>query len=243
MHRRILQPGTPNPTHRTNTKQACRIKDRPVCIQCMQTEPSDSGARKRVLKAAYDEFKVYGFQGGGLNRIVASSGLTKGAVFHYFTGKQDLGCCVIRETITPAVRKEWIDPIQQTDRLAYWLVEVVGRELRTEGVSEACALHRLTQEMAAIDPQFRIATAEINEEWRAALESALEREIQSGRVRTSVDPRATAAFIVAAIAGMLVTARTSGASDHVERCLAGFEEYLRGLEPARSTEATWIYHD
>src|SRR5439155_25334527 len=57
--------------------------------------------RGKILQAAFDEFYKNGFQGGSLNRIVDEAGTTKGALFHLFRGKKDLGYGVVREFIHP----------------------------------------------------------------------------------------------------------------------------------------------
>src|ERR1700682_6456939 len=51
--------------------------------------------RRKLLDAAFAEFFKHGFQGGSLNQIVDAAGATKGALFHHFTGKQDLGYAVV----------------------------------------------------------------------------------------------------------------------------------------------------
>ena len=48
-------------------------------------------SRRKILEAAFAEFYANGFQGGSLNHIVEMAGTTKGALFHHFDGKQELG--------------------------------------------------------------------------------------------------------------------------------------------------------
>ena len=55
--------------------------------------------RTKLLWAAFAEFYRNGFQGGSLNHIVETAGATKGALFHHFAGKQDLGYAVLDEII------------------------------------------------------------------------------------------------------------------------------------------------
>ena len=47
--------------------------------------------RRKILEAAFAEFYANGFQGGSLNHIVEVAGTTKGALFHHFDSKQQLG--------------------------------------------------------------------------------------------------------------------------------------------------------
>ncbi len=49
-----------------------------------------------ILDAALDEFAAHGFRDASLNRIIASSGISKGSMYYYFDGKEDLYTHVIR---------------------------------------------------------------------------------------------------------------------------------------------------
>jgi len=55
--------------------------------------------RRRILKAAFGEFYRNGFHGGSLNRIVEKADTTKGALFHHFEGKNDLGYAVVEAVL------------------------------------------------------------------------------------------------------------------------------------------------
>src|SRR5690349_5001130 len=70
--------------------------------------------RKKILEAAFAEFYTHGFQGGSLNDIVAKAGTTKGALFHHFAGKQDLGYAVVDEIIAPLLQERWLKPLAQS---------------------------------------------------------------------------------------------------------------------------------
>src|SRR5882724_1592552 len=66
--------------------------------------------RRKILEAAFAEFYKNGFQGGSINHIVEEAGATKGALFHHFKGKNDLGYAVVREVIQPQLKARWSDP-------------------------------------------------------------------------------------------------------------------------------------
>src|SRR5205807_8390875 len=72
---------------------------------------SPEDTRQRILDAAFDEFYKNGFQGGSLNRNVVEARTTKGAVFHHFKGKKDLGYAAVREVIEPDFKQQWSDPL------------------------------------------------------------------------------------------------------------------------------------
>ncbi|GAA4345167.1 TetR/AcrR family transcriptional regulator [Microbacterium rhizosphaerae] len=55
--------------------------------------------QQALLDAALEEFAGHGYGGASLNRIIAATGLSKGAMYYYFDGKEDLYADVIRRQL------------------------------------------------------------------------------------------------------------------------------------------------
>ena len=49
-----------------------------------------------ILRAALDEFAAHGFHDASLNRIIDAAGISKGSMYYYFDGKEDLFAHVAR---------------------------------------------------------------------------------------------------------------------------------------------------
>src|SRR5262245_23724354 len=115
--------------------------------------------RRRILEAAFAEFYRNGFQGGSLNEIVEKAGTTKGALFHHFAGKQELGYAVVDEIIEPILEQRWLapltgssDPITEMQRLfRQFIKEDIGARHYVNG----CPLNNFAQEMSPLDEGFR----------------------------------------------------------------------------------------
>jgi AcrR family transcriptional regulator len=52
--------------------------------------------QQAILRAALDEFAAHGFHDASLNRIIEAAGISKGSMYYYFDGKQDLFTHVTR---------------------------------------------------------------------------------------------------------------------------------------------------
>ena len=46
--------------------------------------------QQSILRAALDEFAAHGFHDASLNRIITAAGISKGSMYYYFDGKEDL---------------------------------------------------------------------------------------------------------------------------------------------------------
>jgi AcrR family transcriptional regulator len=52
--------------------------------------------QQAILRAALDEFAAHGFHDASLNRIIEAAGISKGSMYYYFDGKEDLFAHVAR---------------------------------------------------------------------------------------------------------------------------------------------------
>jgi AcrR family transcriptional regulator len=191
--------------------------------------------RERLLQTAFQEFYRYGFQGGSLNRIVEESGLTKGALFHHFASKQELGYAVVEEVIRPRFEAIWIeplerseDPLEDTRRL---LLRLADQGVAGYSLIQGCPLNNLAQEMSPLDEEFRQRLEKIYAAWRSAFEHALTRGIAAGRVRKDVASGKVAAFLVAALTGILSTAKNAQNEQLLRQAGDAVLDYLDGLRP------------
>src|SRR3984893_11110833 len=108
--------------------------------------------RERLLQAASREIYRSGFQSASLDTILASAGVTKGALYHHFKNKEALGYAVVEEVISPDVRGTWVRPLQNVkDPIGALIGIVQGISVRPEDVCGGCQLNNLAQEMSPLD--------------------------------------------------------------------------------------------
>ncbi|MFC5503496.1 TetR/AcrR family transcriptional regulator [Lysinimonas soli] len=55
--------------------------------------------QEHILNAALSEFAAHGFADASLNRIIDAAGISKGSMYYYFDGKEDLYTHVIRDRL------------------------------------------------------------------------------------------------------------------------------------------------
>ncbi len=109
---------------------------------------------------------AHGFQGMRVDEVIRLSGLQKGAFYHHFGSKSELGYAVLREQIKPLVESVWFtpflevkDPIQDIPQLLGTIVERIPASMQKHG----CPLNNLAQEMSSQDEVFRQYIAELTD--------------------------------------------------------------------------------
>lgn len=188
--------------------------------------------RQSLLKAAYEEIHRYGFQAASLNAILDRTGVTKGALYHHFSSKLQLGYAVLDEHITDELESLWFEPMQQPGHPIEVLMAAIkqlGDHYECEEITLGCPLNNLAQEMSAIDDGFRQRVDTLYQRWQSSIESLLTRGQQQGSVNTSIDAADTAFFILASLEGCMSMAKNAQSHDELMRCGKGLMNYLNSL--------------
>lgn len=191
--------------------------------------------REALLEAAFAEMYMNGFRAASLDAILASTGLTKGALYHHFGSKQGLGYAVVEERVKPLVRERYIDtfraaadPLEGLRRMG----ERMQQELEKEGILPmGCPVNNLVTEMSGVDEGFRSRLAEILDEWKTTIADGLRRGQASGFVREDADPRAVATFYVASYQGACGFAKNANDIAPFVACRMGLDGHLESLRP------------
>ena len=192
------------------------------------------GTRARLVENAFREIHAHGYAGASLDRILASSGVTKGALYHHFKSKADLLHAVIDEAIQPMVVERWLGPLHESDDPIRTLAEstrTMMAEATLEEMCCGCPLNNLTQELAGVDEDFRTHLDRIADDWRAGIRAAFERGQEAGNIRKDVNTAAVASLVFATYQGLIGSVKTSHDKDAVTAGLSMFLDLLEGLRP------------
>ena len=168
--------------------------------------------RGRLLQAGFLEIYKHGFQAASIDRILKHTSVTKGAFFHHFRTKKDLGYAVVDEVIAGMIADQWQAPLRDSDDPLATILrsfEAGIRVLEAVRPNLGCPLNNLAQEMSPIDSGFQRRTERVFKLWTDTFATAIRRAIKFGQVHRSVDPKSTALYLVAQIEGILSLAKNS----------------------------------
>lgn len=187
--------------------------------------------RDKILEAAYEEIHLRGFQAASLDAILKKAGVTKGALYHHFPNKKELGYAVVDSYLREDITSRWIDPLLAADdplsELAALLIR--HRDLGEEYIRLGCPLTNLAQEMSALDEGFRNRVNDIFHLWRDSISEAISRGQLAGKVRKDVAPDQASTFIVAALEGSLLLAKNAQNDELLMNCGFALMQYLNTL--------------
>ena len=194
--------------------------------------------RRVLLEAAFAEIYRCGFQAASLDRILATTGVTKGALYHHFPSKTELGYAVIDEVVGEMIHERWLRPFAEAenaiDGIADRLRDMSEEEIATT-CEFGCPLNNLAQEMSPLDEGFRVRIGKLFADWRNAVTAVLERGRRAGLVRADVHPEKTALMIVGGIEGGIGLAKTAGCPELAAQSRDAMLDFLEGLRPGDGT--------
>lgn len=188
--------------------------------------------RALLLRAAFDEIYRCGFQAASLSSMLGSTGLTKGAVYHYFPNKLAMGYAVVDEIIRDWVLSQWLEPLETIDNPIDALqkpIRDIDDSMSDRLLNFGCPLNNLAQEMSSIDEGFRQRLEEIFRDWRALIRRALERGKRKGYVRWEINSRQVAAMLVGALEGCTGMAKNARDIELLLQCRCELIRYLENL--------------
>jgi AcrR family transcriptional regulator len=188
--------------------------------------------RAAILAAAFDEIYAHGFHATSIDAILARTELTKGALFHQFASKLELGYAVVDEIIAPMSLTRWVDPLATFADPLEGIVELLERNLGEAPqatLNLGCPLGNLIQEMSNGDPPFRRRLRRCIEIWIDALEVHVERGRASGHVRRSVKARAVAEYVVVTIEGVYAVVKGMRDKSVVPTFVSSMRTYVDAL--------------
>ena len=193
--------------------------------------------RERLLQAAFREIHRSGFQSAGIDTILATTNVTKGALYYHFESKEALGYAVVEEKIAKLTRDRWLRPMRSEGEAIDILIGVVRRiPAGPQDVRAGCPLLLLAQEMSPLDEQFRKRLERIFLDWQEGVATLLRKGQSQGTVRRDLNADEAASFLVAMVEGYGSLAKNA---QDVKVWEVGIRNIVGWLKSLRAPRQSW----
>ena len=190
--------------------------------------------RDRLLQTAFQEMHAHGFQGMRVDEVLRLSGLQKGAFYHHFGSKTELGYAVLEEQIKPLIERVWLEPLADIDNPIQDLprfLDSLGERITPAMRKHGCPLNNLAQEMACLDKGFQKRVAKLFSDWIDAFQAVLEKGQQQGYIRKDADCHQVARFLVAVLEGCISLFKVEHSPEQWQACQSQLAAYMTSLQP------------
>lgn len=214
-----------------------------VCYALRTMVRDSTATRERILDSATRISIDRGFAGTSLDEILADAGVTKGAFFHHFHSKADLGMAILDRYARADIAT--LDRLwDQAERLArdplqklLLFVGLYAEEAEAlAGDDPGCLYATFVYErQLGFEAPRAIIEASIRV-WRERIRRHLDAVVEHYPPRIDVDLEAVADLIFAANEGAYIIARATGQPNVLRDQLLQVRNYLEllfGVEPPR----------
>ena len=157
--------------------------------------------QQAILAAALEEFAAHGFHDASLNRVIEAAGISKGSMYYYFDGKEDLYAHVVRVELDQLLARAGpFDSPADSDPDAFWSA------LENYYLQLMSALETAPQ-LAALIRGWIAASAtpamqQIQQEMAKAVVPWMERVLADGQRNGAVRTDLPSGLLIAVAAGM-----------------------------------------
>lgn len=162
---------------------------------------SEFERKAQILRAARAIFIERGYLAARVEDIAARAGLSKGAVYFYFTSKREVFDALVDEEL--AITASFLTDAEADERPAVIKLVDLGRKYLDyfAGLKTPPRFFLLMSELAIRDEDLRKRVTAVHERFVVATEGVIAQGIAEGAFR-QYDPRAVALFLKAFIDGL-----------------------------------------
>ena len=172
----------------------------------MKQELKSRETQDLIINTSFELFYEKGYNATSIPDVMKKTSLSKGAFYHHFKNKHEIGTRVIEVIIKRRIKEGFIDPLKETDKnIPELLLDVFTNRIKNYSEREkalGCPANNLIGEIGYTEQDFRIILKTLFEEWRQALINALEVGKSRNEVKKDVNSSATAISLICAFEGV-----------------------------------------
>ncbi|MGK7370739.1 MAG: TetR/AcrR family transcriptional regulator, partial [Candidatus Halalkalibacterium sp. M3_1C_030] len=192
--------------------------------------------RTKIMNAAQAQILKTGFGGTTIDSIIEQAGVSKGAFFHYFSSKEELGHTLVKryaeadiEHLEKTIAKaEGLseDPLQQL----LIFIKLFEQEMDTlDEPYPGCLYASYLQQSGLFNQEIMELIRESMLTWRLRVRDKLEEITKQHPPKQHVDLESLADMLLVVFEGAFVLSQSLGESKTVARQLSHYHSYLKLL--------------
>lgn len=184
-----------------------------------------------ILEKSFELIYQNGYQATSIDKIIETTQVTKGAFYYHYKNKEEMGVAIIKEIISPRIKKGLVDPLDNYEHPVEGIYETIQKFLM--GITDhqiqfGCPMNNLIQEMAPLHPGFQLALGGILKMWEEKLVEVLMKAKEMGVIQQEhLQP--VARFIISGYEGTRGLGKIYQTQAYYEAYLSQLKVYLNAL--------------
>jgi len=175
-----------------------------------------TNTRQLILQRCFEAIQAKGFETLRTDKEIARLKITKGAFYHYFPNKSELGYAVVDEVMLPFYEQKWSSLNNIETGVASALNAVFENEkskATDTSIKRGDVLTNMILEMSHSDELFRQKLEAVNEVQVRILQKAIMTGRVAGELKNQTDARSMALFIIGQMMGCYTIGKVRASKD------------------------------
>lgn len=171
----------------------------------MEQELKTETTRKLILEKAFQQFYTNGFNTSSVNDIMRSTGLSKGAFYHNFKNKEELGIQVVKAELNARIYEAMITPLYGVGEAKTVLKNTFLNKFQAFTSDEklmGCPLNNLLNEIGGSQNLLNQSLKELLDTWITAVMGIIEKGHRDGSINPETNARQAAIYLVSSFEGI-----------------------------------------
>lgn len=172
----------------------------------MKQEVKSRETQDLIINKSFDLFYEKGYNATSIPDIMKKTSLSKGAFYHHFKNKHEIGKKVIEVIIRKRIKEGFIVPLSDiNNNVPELLLDVFTNRIKNYSEREkalGCPANNLIGEIGYSEEDFRIILKTLIEEWREALIKTIDIGKYRGEINSKVNSSSTAISLICAFEGV-----------------------------------------
>lgn len=195
-------------------------------------------AREKIIQAAMELFWLKGYNSTSIADLLSRTQLNSGSLYHVFPSKQDVLIGVL-EAYRDGINEMLLEPawgaVDDPIEKIFALLQGYRTMMVESDCTYGCPIGSLALELHEPDPQVRELLATNFQNWTSAIEGCL--TAAGNRLPPGTDKQALAQFVLTAMEGGVMQARTHRDVAYFERAVHQLRAHFDLLEARAKTAA------
>ncbi|WP_204346168.1 TetR/AcrR family transcriptional regulator [Psychroserpens algicola] len=198
----------------------------------MKQEQKSELTRQLILNESFNLFYKHGFKATSVDKIMNATNLTKGAFYHHYNSKKELGLAVISSNLQKRVVDGMITPLHQKGDALKLLEDIFSTRLKSFSLEEkqhGCPMNNLINEIADTEVAYQVALKAIIDKWTTALIELIERGKTENTIKKDISSKAVAIYLISAFEGVRGIRKLYDDDLILNQYISGLSFYLKQL--------------
>lgn len=185
-------------------------------------------SQQNLLKSAYHSFRIHGYHGSSLNDILATAGIGKSQMYHYYKSKEELLMATL-DFYSSKVYQETFRFMNNIESLEEFeaLIDGSTRLCKSQKMIAGCFLGSIAGELAAQNDKIRMHLVGLYQNWKELFIEGLDNLKNKSLLSKDTDTHELAEYFLVSVQGAFVLAKATKDTDVIERSIRKSINYIR----------------